>query len=335
MDSHNILDAIGDINDDAIRDAKTGIAANRPHFGRRLPAAMIAAILALFLMGAGVAAILYGDSIQNWFSHYWEVVTGQPMGQNQTVIIDRLSQEIGVSQTVGDLTVTVDSATMGDDCFYLLLHVKGLELSEKQTYSFEKYMMEIVPDPLENTAGVGSNSFQYFGIDGDGTALFLVKHDYLLENSLTENDIPLSVTLCLTNFVQTANTETEKLLVEGEWCLEFTLDNNQMPAAISLPNTEVQLRNLSSEDDVTVTVTNIELTCTGIHFQYDYQNGELQPIDNISAILKNGVSISYNSGGGYPLSDGTTLNCSYQWQIPIDLDEVSLIQIGSAQISMP
>ena len=75
---------------------------------RRLPVALIAAILALVLMGAGVVAIVYGDSIQSWFGHYWEQVTGQPMSDQHTALIDHLSQEIDLAQTVGDVTVTVD-----------------------------------------------------------------------------------------------------------------------------------------------------------------------------------------------------------------------------------
>ena len=55
MDSNHILDAIGDINDDAIRDAKTGIAANRLHFGRRLPAAMTVSYTHLTLVNAYVS----------------------------------------------------------------------------------------------------------------------------------------------------------------------------------------------------------------------------------------------------------------------------------------
>ena len=98
---------------------------------RRFPAALIAAVLAMFLMGAGVAAIIYGDSIQNWFSHYWEIITGQQMSDEQATTIDHLSQEIGLSQTVGDVTVTVDSATVGYDNFFLLLRVNGIEFSSK------------------------------------------------------------------------------------------------------------------------------------------------------------------------------------------------------------
>ena len=89
--------------------------------------ALAAAILALFLMGAGFAAVVYGDSIQSWFGHYWKVITGQAMSEGQTAIIERLSQSIGMSQTIDDVTVTVDSATIGKNNLFILLKVKGLQ----------------------------------------------------------------------------------------------------------------------------------------------------------------------------------------------------------------
>ena len=90
---------------------------------RRWPVALIAVILCLFLMGAGVVAVIYGDRIQNLFGHYFELVTGQDMSEGQTALIDHLSQDISQSKTVGETTVTVDSVTVGDDRFYLLLRV--------------------------------------------------------------------------------------------------------------------------------------------------------------------------------------------------------------------
>lgn len=338
MKEKHILSVFGQVNEEYIEQAASTIGKSKvvshPRFGRKLSAAMVAAVMCVFLMGAGVVAIIYGDSIQNWFAHQWELITGQTMDEEQTALIDHLSQNVGISQTVDGVTATVDSATVGDDCFYLLLRVEGLELSKRHSYGFEDYTMEIAPDPLEGTAGIGSYGFQYHGLDGDGTALFLIKHDYVSRNGVTEDNRPLDIILTLTNFVQNKNAETDKLLTEGEWNLKFTLDRSQFPATMELPDTEVQLQNLKTKEDVTVTFSNIELTCTGLHFQYNYQGGIIGTVDQITVLLENGATIGISSGGGYPLSDGT-LNCSYQWEIPINIDEVAEIKIGNTQIDIP
>lgn len=340
MKEKQILRVIGQVDEDYIEEAastigKSKVTAAQPRFRSRLSVALVAALMCLFLMGAGVVAIIYGDSIQNWFAHQWEIITGQTMNEEHSELLDHLSYDIGISQTVDEATVTVDSATVGDDCFYLLLRVEGLQLSKKHNYGFEQYSMKISPDPLTGTAGVGSHGCQYFGLDGDGAALFLVKHDYVSRNGVTEDNRPLDITLYLSNFVQNKSAEQNKLLTEGTWEFEFSIDRSQFPATVKLPDTEVILTHLKTNEDVAVTVTNIELTCTGLRFQYDYKRGEIGLIDHITVLLDNGVTIDHSSGSGYPLADGTTLNCSYQWQVPINVDEVSAIQLGNVQIDIP
>lgn len=49
----------------------------------------------------------------------------------------------------------------------------------------------------------------------------------------------------------------------------------------------------------------------------------------------NGESIGCSGSNGTPLEDGKTLSCSYQWRIPVNLEDVSFIQIGETQISIP
>ena len=332
MTNENILDAIGGINEEAVQDAKSYRDTGVHHF-RRIPTALIAAIIALLLMG--VAAAIYGSNIQSWFASQWEALTGQPMSNNQAAIIDHLSQNIGMSQFAEGITVRVDSATVGNDCFYLLLRVSGVELSEKYDYGFEDFDSKIEPDPFTDASGVGGFGTQYLGLDNDGTALMLFKHEYVGHNDTEPDNSPLDITLRLTNFVRNKNAKVDKVLVEGTWDFTFTLDRSQFPQIIKLPDTETQVYNSYKQENMSITITNIELTCTGIHFQYDYHNGELDPLNPITAILENGITVDYSSGSGYVLADDVTLACSYQWRIPINIDEVAAIQIGNMQIDIP
>ena len=120
MTNENILDAIGGINDEAVRDAKAYRDTGVHHF-RRIPIVLIAAIIALLLMGVAAAAAIYGSDIQSWFASQWEALTGQPMSNDQAAIIDHLSQNIGMSRSAEGVTVCVDSATVGNDLS--LIHI--------------------------------------------------------------------------------------------------------------------------------------------------------------------------------------------------------------------
>lgn len=115
MNTRKFSEAMGEINDKYVVEAISYNPKSKTTLHRRLSIAMIAAILALLLIGAGVAAI-----------------------------IDHLSQEIELSQTTGNVTVTVDSATIGYDNFFLLLRVDGPEFSGRHGYSFENVIMNKV-----------------------------------------------------------------------------------------------------------------------------------------------------------------------------------------------
>lgn len=334
MTNENILDAIGEINEEAVQDAKAYQVAGVHHF-RHIRAALIAAMIAALLMGTVAAAAIYGTDIQSWFAAQWEALTGQPMSDNQAEIIDHLSQSIGLSQSADGVTVSVDSAAVGDDCFYLLLRVSGVELSKRYDYGFEDFELEINPDISADTSGMGGYEIQYLGLDNDKTALMLLKHEYVSENSAEQDNSSLDITLGLTNLVRTQNAKVDKVLAEGEWKFTFTLDRSQFLQAVKLPDTRMQVYNPYTQKTVSITITDIELTCTKLRFQYDYHNGELAPISGITAILESGVTIDCSSTGGYVLTDNVTLACSYQWRIPIDIDEVAAIQIGNTRIDIP
>lgn len=153
-------------------------------------------------------------------------------------------------------------------------------------------------------------------------------------NDTEQDNSPLEITLRLTNFVRNKNVKVDKVLAEGTWDFTFTLDRSQFPQTAKLPDTEMQIYDPYNQEDVSITITNIELTCTEIRFQYDYRNGEIDPPEPITAILDNGITVDCSSGSGYVLADDVTLACSYQWRIPINIDEVAAIQIGNTQIDI-
>lgn len=304
------------------------------HAKRRLPIILVAALMTIFLMGAGVVVAIYGDSIQSWFGYYWEAITGQNMSEEHTVLIDHLSQEIEKSQTIGDVTVTVDSATVGDDNFFLLLKIDGIELSKKHSYIFDQIYMEVNPDPV-TSGGMGGYGFQYHGLDGDGTALLLIEFSYTNMGGFSKDTRPLEVSLKLNDFTQSAHSDKAKVLAEGEWNFTFSIDRSQPPASIWLPDTEVEAMDLDKQKLVPVTITNIELTNTGLRFKYDYMEGTLSIEPHIDVVLKNGTAIGASGGSSVSDEDGIYLYNSYQWSVPVNLDEVEYVKIGETKIPVP
>ena len=306
-----------------------------PHLRRHFPATLIAAILALLLMGAGVVAIIYGDSIQSWFSYYWKAITGQSMTEGQAAVIDHLSQEIGISQTVDDVTVTVDSATVGDDNFFLLLRVEGLKFSNRYSYGFLSIDMDVKPDPLEGSGGIGGYGFQYHGLDGDGAVLLLMDYAYASRAGYEQDLSPIDITLTLESLAKNPHINKEKTLTEGRWSFHFSLDRSNPPETIHLPDTEVMAMDLDKQELVPVTIKNIELTSTGLRFQYDRGEGTLNVERLISVMLNNGATIEDGGCAGTPSEDGATWNFSHHWLVPVNLDEVSAIRIGETEIIVP
>lgn len=338
MKEKRLLKAMGQVDKQYIEEAFSYNSSTRhtPQF-HRLSAALIAAILSVCLMGAGVATVIYGDHIQSWFGHCWEVITGQPMSEEHLAVIEHLSQEIGVSQTVGNVTITVDSATVGDDNFFLLLRVDGMNFSNKYSYDFQHVRMETKPDPLKDGAFVGYG-IDYLGLDGDGIPLLLLNYEYAGSNGYMQDQDtrPLEVWLTLQNLVKDAYTDNQETLLEGDWYFSFVIDRSQSPEVISLPDTEVMAMDLDTHEEIPIIVTNIELTNTGLRLQYTHEEGTLSLSNQgIKVVLENGKVIGNNGGIGSPTEDNLAMKYSCQWLVPVNLNEVATILIGETEVYVP
>lgn len=334
MNSIVIYRAFSAVDDDIIvrsENTRTNIVRFRWQY------ALIAALLSVFLMGAGVAAVIWGDSIQSWFGHYWQSITGQEVSAGQAALIDHLSQEIGVSQTIGDVTVTVDSETVGDDSFFLLLRIEGLTLSAQKSYGFNEMDIKVSPDPLEELGGMSSFGYTTHGIDGDGSAILILEYDYVTKEGYVEDTRPLEIEIIFRDLMQSPQTEWEKTLQSGEWTYQFTIDRSNPPLTISVPDATVNAIDLTKRDEYTtvpVRLYDMEITNTGLRFKYDYQNGSYDIPAHIDAILESGISIGVGSGSGHPLEENGLLFCSYKWMVPIDLAEVTAINFNGIIISI-
>ena len=121
---------------------------------RVVPAAAVAAVLAVLVL-AGSALAVFGGDLKDWFAREWYSRTGGEITESQSQVIDSLTQKVGESAVSGGVTVTVDSITVGGDALWVLLEAEGLDFSSSQRYSFGETRVDISPDPAQGmTAGM-------------------------------------------------------------------------------------------------------------------------------------------------------------------------------------
>lgn len=295
-----------------------------PRYVRRLSAAMAALLLLLALLGCGAAAVAYGENIQSLFARRWQQLTGQSMEESQSAFLDHLSQEIGQSQTVNGVTVTLDSAAVGADVFYLLVRVE----TDGGSCSFDQFDLAVAPDPLAGLEGMGGCGWSSQGTDAQGRPLLLFTQSYLALDSFAPDARPLALTLTLTDLYQGTGT------VEGTWQFQVSLDRTQIPRPVSLPDTWATVADIFTEEEATGHFTNIQVSSTGLRYDQrfpDEENPDFLP----TLVLRSGAEIPGGNGNGIRIREDGTLRCSVQWNIPVDLEEAVCVRLGDTDLPIP
>lgn len=336
MNSRDLFIGFNEVEDDILERSEQATVFNGIPVRRRLSIVLIAAILALFLLGAAAVTGLLGDSIQSWFAHYWETLTSQPMSDEHSALIDHLSQEIGLSETTAGVTVTVDSATVGEESFFILLRVEGLEFFKKHQYGFDEAQVKLSQESVGDIMGAASYSYNYLGLDAERSALFLIKFDYAAKDTDQEDKHSYQVSLSMTNFVQDPRTNERMLLTEGSWNFTISLDRNMLETQ-KLQDTWVGAIDYSGKNGLSETqvlLTDMELTNTSFHFRYNWRDGDVVAdieLKQVRVVLSNGREVGVTGSSGIKQNNGQW-HCAYFWEIPVDLDEVVAIKIGEVVI---
>ncbi|MBQ2785222.1 MAG: DUF4179 domain-containing protein [Oscillospiraceae bacterium] len=340
MDSKALYASFNEVDDDILERSERASFSNVIPNHRRFLVVLIAAILALFLMGAGLMVSKYGDSIQSWFTYYWKEITGQDISDPHASVIDRLSQKIDLSETVEGVTVTVDSATVGEGSIVILLRVEGLAFSKKDEYGFDEAQITLAPDTAEDILGLFyTSSYNFWCLDADGAALFLTYCDYSVKDEPQTEKPPYTVTLSMTNFSQNPKTDNRMLLTKGEWHFTFSLDRNKIDIR-RLPNTQVMGLYYSEDNEAIQTpivLTNMKLSNTGLAFQFYRNDSQGRALHlntsalNLWIVLNSGQEIGARGGSENILTDGISYH-NYTWKFPAILDEVVAVKIGEVAI---
>ena len=305
MKQDEILYALTDIREDYIRQAEPVRRSPRC----RLLVAAVAASLAVLLMGAGV---IFGGSVQDWMAHRWGLENTRPMSEGQAALVDAMSQEIGLSQTIGGITVDVDSALFGDRGFRILVRVRGWQFDQAQGVCFDRWTMELQPDPTE---GMGQRrGWEFAGFDGDGSWLLFFRCDW---DEAVRPDAPFTVRLSMTDLLFTGGAigELKEVVQAGTWEFAFPLEVTGVPEPIRLPDCTVK-----TEKGEALELKNLVLYSTGISYEKTGE-GDLA----VTVILDDGSTIAADFGMG---------NTRW-WDVPVDLAQVMALRIGETTIQIP
>lgn len=200
MDLCLALDGI----DDELLERSEGANGRSASLKHRIIAAVCAACLAFVFMGA--AAINHWDDIQKWVAYCWEYSTGTELGGYQLEAVERLSQDVGVSQTVNGVTVTVDSAALFGNKLEGILCVEGLSIPKKKIANMGYCQVLINGEPCNGT------SMSY--IDDNGILVI----PFSAVGNAASDEKSVTVKVVIDEFV---TMETRKILCSGPWELEF------------------------------------------------------------------------------------------------------------------
>ena len=337
MNAHDILDMIGDAKDTYVLDAQQVRDRSISTTKRKIALVLLVAVMVVTLASCAVAAAIYGDSIQAWFSYHWEQITGKKMEAGQTAVIRELSQKISMSVTDGNLTITVDSATGSEDIYYILVRVEGHQFTQKHRYAFESRRLTVDESALPDNLMVSSFGIQYLGVAEDGAGLFLIDYDYATSGGDIGEINELPMTLYLENMTRRnpdRDLDTANTVEEGKWSVSFTLNRSQISEKVILPDAEVVGMNYGIGESVPIMLSNIVLSNTGIRFTYDSKHGSVEPYSGIVVLLKNGAQIEGGQGTGTVEEDLSTRNYDWNWTVPLNLDDIASISIGGTEIAV-
>lgn len=301
--------------------------------GRRRFSMVMAACLLVVLVSGTALAVSSGDGLKNWFETNWKSWNGQELGEEQTAVIDSLTTPLGVSQTVGDVTVTADSIAYSDGYFWIMLYAEGVKMDSDEAYGFAKNQMEIQSETIEDlswgwgsiTDASGDENRARILIDGQ------LNPDLLQQVSGQEAQF----TLKLSDFMEhPADADKQKLLQEGDWTLEFTVPLTETGRTLTPDDFDSEFTVPNSMDNAVVHIADMEINSVGIRYivssdlAAENVHGEMPTV-----ILKNGGEVSITGGSGEEQEDGSWL-MRYQWSMPLDVDQIAAIRLGSATVEI-
>lgn len=311
---------------------------------RRVPkATFIAAVLVLALAGTALAVV--SPTLRGWFEQKWAEETGGQLTESQSLLINSLTQKVGISDTSGEVTVTIDSITVGGSQIWALLDVEGWDFDRDAQYSFDRVRAEIVPDPSEGQYGGAGYGLGSIGFTEYGKCRMLLEFSATIStgNQLNSGDYTLEIDLNDLIRCRTGRAEDE-ILYEGDWSFSIPLTPESLSPVITIDHVQVPSKQMvwdqTDEEDggtaegtepcpAVATLANLQISATGVSFYCD----GLMDRTRATAIMADGTEVEDHGGGGSRMEDGSWY-VSFDWPVPLDVTDIVAIRFGNAEIPL-
>ena len=357
MTTEMLLEAIGNINAEAVRDAKKAAfeksGTKHRASGRRFATILIAAGLLLALT---VTALAY-FGIGEWFKSFFAERSGSGLSSGQQQYIDEKTVGIGQSVTVDGYTVTVNSAICDAQTLYLTIHIEGpegvkIDLDSEEGNLFFGEVTCKSTGTYTQTGHLSSMGRTWFPLeDGDGsenTATLIMREQYVMSADsnrvYTDGEIWRLELAQLQTMKNAPYYDEVTTLIEGGWSFEFPLTEvNGEVEMISSPVVCVAQSGgeMGSKESVEMMVDSLVLRPFSVTLRCSFfsdNRPEAVDILDVNLVMKDGgtVTAQPRSGGGAGGVGSTGGTMSYTFDAPVMLDEVAYVVLpGDVIISMP
>ncbi|MGN0734889.1 MAG: hypothetical protein ACI4LP_03625 [Anaerovoracaceae bacterium] len=305
----------------------------RSFHGRRRFSMAIAVCMAVVLITGTALAVTAGGGLKSWFSDEWGYNNDGEMPVEQQQIVERLTIPVGISQTVGHLTVTVDSVAYSDGYYWLMVNAEGMKFDEDNGYSCRHSDLRIISEDGRELAQCGSSITQ---TARGGSALKMLFEGEISPESAEAIalDGNMRFMLSVSDFVEKkqgigASTK-ESVLQEGTWSFRFEVPVNESGEILAAPDANAVFTIENGEETV-CRVSKIQINMVGIKYLFEGESeahGELPRL-----IFKDGGEVGITGGSGVQLEDGSW-QMKYQWSMPVDLSQVEKVKFGKTVVEV-
>ena len=300
---------------------------------RRFSMAMAACMVVVLITGTALA-VTAGGGLKSWFSDEWGYNNDGEMPAEQQLLVDSLATPVGISQTVGKLTVTVDSAAYSDGYYWLMVNAEGMKFDKDNGYSCRQSDLKIMSqDGKEIAKGWGSIT----QTARDGSALKMLFEGEISPDAaeaIAADGGNMRFMLSMSDFLEKKHgigTSTkESVLQEGTWNFEFEVPAAESGEMLTAPDSDAVFT-FGSGQETMCRVSDIQINMVGIKYMFEGESeahGELPRL-----IFKDGSEIGVTGGSGVQLEDGLW-QMKYQWSMPVDLNQVEAVKFGKNEVDV-
>ena len=292
----------------------------------------MAVCMAVVLITGTALAVTSGGGLKSWFSDEWGYNNDGEMPAEQQQIVESLSAPVGISQTVGNLTVTVDSVAYSDGYYWLMVYAEGMKFDQDNGYGCRKSDLIIVSEDGRELGQCGRSITQ---TARGGSALKMLFEGEISPESaeaIAADGGNMHFMLSVSDFVEKKHsiiTSTkESVLQEGTWSFEFEVPAAESGEIMKAPDSDAVFA-IGNGEETMCRVSKIQINMVGIKYLFEGESeahGELPRL-----IFKDGSEVGITGGSGVQLEDGSW-QMKYQWSMPVDTAQVKAVKFGKTVV---